>query len=263
MSPVSASSIAVLRPQPTHRHVEHCMGTVFSIDVRAPGVPSSVLAQAVAFLHRTDAAFSTYRPDSEISRLNRGELEPAACSEDVIEVLQLAVGLQRRTNGYFSFHYNGELDPSGLVKGWAIARVSAMLGRAGSRNHCVNGGGDVQCTGSAGVGQPWRIGLADPFDRAALLGVIEGSRLAVATSGTAERGEHILDPHTGRPPQGLASLSVVGPDIMLADVYATAGFAMGAAALEWLATVEDYQALAVAVDGTRTATPGMVLASAR
>jgi thiamine biosynthesis lipoprotein len=233
------------------------MGTVFSIDVRTPGLPMPALTDALAFLHRTDATFSTYRADSEISRVNRGELDLRDCSPEVIEVVRLATDLERRTNGYFSCRYNGELDPSGLVKGWAVAQVSAMLGRAGSRNHCVNGGGDVQCLGNPSGSQLWRIGLADPLDRTALLGVITGSQIAVATSGTAERGAHILDPHTSEPARDLVSLSVVGADIMLADAYATAGFAMGAAALGWLETVEGYEALAVAADGTRTATSGM------
>ena len=56
------------------RHVEHCMGTVFSIDVRAPGVDHAVIDSVVRWLHWVDETFSTYQPASQISRLARGEI---------------------------------------------------------------------------------------------------------------------------------------------------------------------------------------------
>ena len=105
-----------------------------------------------------------------------------------------------------------------------------MLSAAGSRNHCVNGGGDVQCVGEAAPDRPWRVGIADPLRSGALCDTVAGSgRFAVATSGTSERGEHVIDPHTGRSPHGLASVTVVGTDLAVADAYATAAFAMGPA----------------------------------
>jgi FAD:protein FMN transferase len=119
------------------------MGTVFSFDVREPGVPECVLDEAAALLSAIDGTFSTYRKGSEVSRLARGELGIESCSPEVRFVLAECERYRLLTGGYFSACAAGALDPSGYVKGWAIERVSDLLRRAGSTRHCVNGGGDV------------------------------------------------------------------------------------------------------------------------
>lgn len=234
------------------------MGTVFTLDVRAPGVPARAVDGAVAWLHRVDAVFSTYRPDSEVSRLGRGELALDSCSADVRAVLARCAELSAETGGFFSARPGGTLDPSGYVKGWAIERASELLRAAGSTNHCVNGGGDVQCVGEAAPGRPWRIGITHPARPGDLAGIVAGAAgadLAVATSGTAERGAHVLDPHTGRPPEGLLSVTVIGTRLADVDAYATAAFAMGTGALAWLAGRPDLRAQVVLADGTTRAVP--------
>ena len=145
------------------RHVEHAMGTVFSIDVRSPGVDQSAIDSVVRWLHWVDDVFSTYKPASQINRLACGDLAIEDCAPEVREILSRCDELTIETDGYFTAYPFGSLDPSGLVKGWAIQRASEMLTDAGSVNHCVNGGGDVQCAGSAQPGQPWRIGITDPL----------------------------------------------------------------------------------------------------
>lgn len=72
---------------------------------------------------------------------------------------------------------------------------------------------------------------------------------AVATSGTAERGAHVIDPFTGQPAEALASVTVVGHDLIRSDAYATAAIAMGDRARRWLQGCAGYEALAVAADG--------------
>ena len=238
------------------RRVVHCMGTVFSFDVRAPGVADAVLDAAESWLHFVDATYSPFKEQSVVSRLVRGEITPAACSDEVRWVLDRCAALQRETAGYFCAYYADRLDPSGFVKGWAIERASEMLTAGGSRNHSVNGGGDVQCAGEASPGQPWRIGIADPRRPGGLVAVASGRNLAVATSGTAERGAHVLDPHTGVPPTGLLSVTVAGPRLSVADSYATAAFAMGAAARDWLERLDGYVGYLVAADGGTWASPG-------
>lgn len=213
------------------RHVEHAMGTVFSFDIRDAVTPAvaAALHEAVAWLHHVDALFSTYRPDSAVSRLARGETTVEQCPAEVGEALRLCAEAERVTHGWFSATAGGGLDPSGLVKGWAVERASEILHAAGAHHTSVNGGGDVQLRGEAAPGVPWRIGIADPLRPGALLGVVSCRDGAVATSGTAERGHHIIDPHTGRPPRGLLSVTVVGPRLTWADVHATALFARGSA----------------------------------
>jgi thiamine biosynthesis lipoprotein len=196
------------------RHAEHVMGTVVSFDVPAwagqepAGEP--VLGQVVAWLHWVDATFSPYRDDSDVSRFGRGSLALADCAPELAEVLSACAAIGDRSGGYFTTRPGGRFDPSGYVKGWAIERAAALLTAAGSAEHSVNGGGDVQCVGDHGPGQPWRVGIAHPLRPGTLALVVAGRDFAVATSGVAERGAHIVDPHTGQPATGLASITMVG-----------------------------------------------------
>ena len=217
------------------RRVWECMGTVFSVDVRGAGVDPAVVEAQVAFSHHVDATFSPYREDSEVSRLASGRLELRASSAQVRAVLRRCEQLRVETEGYFDVSAAGGLDPSGYVKGWAIRQISDALLAAGSSSHCVNGGGDVQCVGTAGPDDPWRVGIAHPLERDRYVDVVAGAGLlAVATSGTAERGEHIYDPFRPAKPSVWASVTVIGQQIDLVDAYATAALAAGERAPAWL-----------------------------
>jgi thiamine biosynthesis lipoprotein len=233
------------------------MGTVFSSDLRPPYASSAAVDDVVAWLHRMDATFSTYRPGSDISRLARGDVTLDECAPEVREILGLCDRLREVTGGCFSAYAAGTLDPSGVVKGWAVERAAAMLRRAGSRNHSVNGGGDLRLDGGPAPGRPWRIGIADPLRPGAVGAVVTGRDLAVATSGTAERGTHIIDPRTGRPAGALVSVTVVGPDLTTADAYATAAFVMGDTAQEWIEGLPGHEAYAVTADGRTWTTSGL------
>ncbi|MGI8329802.1 FAD:protein FMN transferase [Actinomadura scrupuli] len=237
-------------------HVEHVMGTVFSFDLRCPATTATrtALDKAITWLHRMDALFSTYQPDSEISRLARGELMLPACAPEVRHVLALGRRLETETGGWFSLTAAGLLDPNALVKGWAIEQVSTQLHRAGVQDHCVNGGGDIQTRGERSPGEPWRIGVAHPLDRGRLLTVVEGTDLAVATSGITERGAHITDPHTGLPVTDLLSLTLVGHQLTRLDALSTALFAMGETALAKLDFDPRFHAHAVTRDGRHLTT---------
>lgn len=235
------------------------MGTVFTIDIRDAGEWTDALREVVAWLHHVDVVFSTYRADSDLSRLVRGTATIGELDATVADVLELCVQAQRDTSGYFSPFPAGSLDPTGLVKGWAIERASDLLRGHASANHAVAGGGDIQLAGEAAPGEPWRVAIADPRNPAAVLGVVAGHDFAVATSGTAERGEHIVVPFTGRPARELASATVVGPRLSLADAYATGLFASGLGGLAWMRERAAYDALVVLPDGRRHKTSGLRL----
>jgi FAD:protein FMN transferase len=134
------------------------------------------------------------------------------------------------------------------VKGWAVERASDLLAAAGGHNHCVNGGGDVQCRGAAAPDRPWGVGITDPRNPGRTLATVRGNELAVATSGSAERGLHVIDPHTGERPDALVSVTVVGRRIADVDAYATAAMAMGERAAGWL-TARSMTALLIHRDG--------------
>jgi FAD:protein FMN transferase len=247
------------------RHAEHVMGTVVSFDVpvSAGGVSAGgpagagTLGQAVRWLHWVDATFSPYRDDSDVSRFGAGSLSLAQCAPELAEVIEASAAVGALSSGYFTTTPGGRFDPSGYVKGWAIERAAALFTAAGSAEHSVNGGGDVQCVGDRGAGQLWRIGIAHPLQPGALALVVTGRDFAVATSGVAERGPHIINPHTGQPATDLASVTVIGPGLTLTDAYATAAFAMGPDARDWVESLDGYEAFAITSRGSDWQTSGL------
>lgn len=233
-----------------HR-VVHAMGTVFSCTVRDAPTPAlhAALDAAEALLHHIDAVFSPYRADSAVSAVRAGAPVPAAWQAEADEVHALCEAAHRDTGGRFSAWYAGEYDPSGLVKGWAVERAARLLLDAGAEHVCLNGGGDIQVHGG-----PWRLGVAHPLLADSYAAVVEstGGPLALATSGPAERGCHLVDPRTGTPPaDGLASLTVLAPGLTRADTLATAASAYGAAdARGWLEGCTGITAFGIESDGT-------------
>lgn len=237
--------------------VEPVMGMIVSIDVRDPITPeiARALEAGVVWLHDVDARFSTYRSDSEISRFGRGEIGIDELSRDAEEVLLTCIELTDLTDGAFDAFVvpapNGtDLDPSGLVKGWSVERLARIIEGAGAFNFCINAGGDIAARGGPRLGQPWRIGIRHPdhVDRLALTLSVTGP-VAVATSATYERGAHIIDPRTGEPTADLASVTVVGADLGIADALATAVFVMGEAGVDWIESQSGYDAYVIARDG--------------
>ncbi|WP_142218135.1 FAD:protein FMN transferase [Streptomyces sp. SLBN-118] len=236
------------------------MGTVFSFDIRGAekaGVPAA-LASAVRSLHQVDHVFSTYRPQSQVSRLARGELTLPQCDPEVAEVWRLCERAELISGGSFTASYAGSWDPTGLVKGWAVERAARLIAEAGAAAVCVNGGGDVQLYGAPERDRPWRIGVTDPLAPGGLATVVEGSgRCAVATSGPAERGCHIIDPRSGLVPADvLASMTVLCEGLTDADAWATAAYAMGNEARDWLEALPGAEAYAVTAGGTAWCTDG-------
>jgi thiamine biosynthesis lipoprotein len=243
------------------RRVEAIMGTTFTLELWTPpdDVDPDAIDGAFQWLHEVDARFSTYRPDSEISLLRRGELDERDASAEVRGVLAACEELRRRTDGFFDIRFGGPgtpPDPSGYVKGWAIERAAERIAAAGARDFALNGGGDLVARGRPPGSAGWRVGIRHPFERDRVAAVISVVDAAVATSGGYERGAHIRDPHTGAPPAGTVSVTVVGPSLTIADAYATAVFAMGAAGPGWLARQAGFEGCAITADGRLLTTPG-------
>jgi FAD:protein FMN transferase len=239
-----------------HR-VEEVMGIPVGIDVRDDGVDPAALHRAFDWLRWVDARFSTYRADSDVSRLNAGTLALDEAAAEVRAVLARCETLRERTRGCFDVRARGAIDPSAFVKGWAVEAVASMLVAEGARNLCVHAGGDVRVRGERAPGQAWRVGIQHPHLRDRTAAVLHARDLAVATSGAYERGAHIVDPRTGEPPEGVLSVTVLGPDLGTADAYATAAFAMGAEGPAWTAGLGDYEALTILSDGRVLSTRGV------
>jgi FAD:protein FMN transferase len=243
------------------RRVEQIMGTAIGIDARDAATPPAVLDMVFAFLREVDERFSPYKPDSEVSRLIRGDLDPDSGPErsrDLRDVLGLCEGIRGLTNGFFDIRghrADGRPDPTGLVKGWSIERAAGILDRAGVADYAINAGGDILTRGEVEPGRRWRIGIRHPQEADRVARVLEVRDLAVATSGLYERGAHIVDPHTGRVPLEMVSVTVVGPSLTYADAFATASFAVGRSGVEWVAGQPGYGAFGITAEGRAVWTP--------
>lgn len=223
--------------------VEQIMGMPIVVEVRDGDVPEAVFD----WFRWVDETFSTYKPASEVSRIARGELAVADANPDVQYVLARCEQLRAETNGYFDARSSGTLDPSGLVKGWSVDRAAELID---ADEYSINAGGDVRVRGR------WQVGIQHPLERQAIAAVVDARNLAVATSGEYARGRHVIDPHTGRPPEGVLSVTVTGPDLGTADAYATAAFAMGArVAPHWVARLQGYGAMVILSDERVLSTP--------
>lgn len=251
-----------------------CMGTVISLTVpadahKAPKAAADELEAATAVVERLftelDSIFSLYRPDSEASRLARGGLALPEASAEMRARYEEAAEWRLLTDGAFTPERpDGALDLAGIVKGHAIRETGMSLQALGLANWCLNAGGDVLVSGfpNPGTGMPWRAGIVDPADRRTLLAGFPlgektadgGTRAALATSGSAERGDHIWSVTAGA--TDFLQVSVAAADVVTADVLATAIVAGGVSMLNRATAMWDIEALAVRANGELLATGG-------
>lgn len=238
------------------KRTEQIMGMPVTVEIAESGDPAGAIKDTFAYFRRVDARYSTYRPDSEISRVNGG-LPKGKWSKEMKQVLELCERTRRETGGYFNITRGGKRDPSGLVKGWSVNEAAKRLKRRGIRNFCLEAGGDFQPCGRPARGGPWRIGIRNPFDRGEIIKVVTVSGEGVATSGTAVRGQHIYDPHKPEARlEEVKSLTIVGPDIYEADRFATAAFAMGRAGIDFIESLKGFEGYMIDAGKTATFTTG-------
>jgi thiamine biosynthesis lipoprotein len=257
---------------PSVRRVFEQWGTVISVDLHHsdgdPSIAERAIDACVAWFARVDDLFSTWRPDTEIMRIARGELAVEDARPEVRTVLELCEQMRLESDGAFDISFGARakvpprpglvpLDPSGLVKGWAVARGGDLLREAGASTFFINAGGDVLTRGRPDGADGWRLGIQHPWVRDRVAAVLMVTDTAIATSGRYERGDHVLDPRTGLPATGLASVTVVGPDLAIADAYATAAVALGpGVGMHWLTTRVGYEGMAITDDRAVLLTPG-------
>jgi thiamine biosynthesis lipoprotein len=232
------------------------MGMPITVEVIDPGGAPDDLEQVFAYFVWVDETFSTYRESSEISRLNRGELPEDECSDALKTILALCEQTRRETHGYFDIRRDGIRDPSGIVKGWAVQQAAHLLEDAGLRNFYIDAGGDIQVYGTK-HGQPWRVGIRNPFNRDENVKVLAISDRGVATSGTAIRGQHIYDPHRpDMPLRDVVSVTVIGPNVYEADRFATAAFAMGRGGIQFIQELSGFVGYLIDAEARATYTSG-------
>ena len=247
--------------RPVH-HLENVMGTIVSIDVYASGDATAAeieevrrqLVQARAILQRADTVFSTWQPGSAISRLRAGEITTAEAPAEVADVLSRCVTARELSGGWFDpWAMPGGIDPTGLVKGWAAQQALAAFTAPCIAGAMVNAAGDIASYGDPGTGEPFRVGLADPAAPRRLAEIVSLTG-AIATSGSYERGGHLIDPYSAHSAVRVGSASVTGPDLALADALATALAVAGEPGLAFIRPIDGYEALIIGLDSCRRRT---------
>jgi len=224
------------------KQTKHLMGMPITVEILDAGANTNVFSDIWSHFSSVDRKYSTYKKDSEISKINNG-LQTTKWSPEMKTILRLCEQTKQETGGYFNIIHNNKRDPSGLVKGWAINNAAKLLLARRFQNFYIEAGGDIQVHGLNAEKKLWRVGIRNPFKRTEVVKIVAVTTSGVATSGTYIRGQHIYNPHK---PDGLvkevASLTVVGPNIYEADRFATAAFAMGKAGIEFIESLASCEA---------------------
>lgn len=238
------------------KQLQLLMGMPITVEILDAGATEADIEKVFASFRAIDETFSTYKEQSEISKINRGELTGDAYSEAMKTILALSEQTRQETRGYFDIRHDGMLDPSGIVKGWAILQAARMLKAAGFVNFFIDAGGDIQVAGTK-QGHPWRVGIRNPFNRNEYVKVLALTDKGIATSGTAIRGQHIYNPHQPQMPiEEIVSLTIIGPDVYEADRFATAAFAMGKRGIYFIEQLSGFEGYMIDASARATFTSG-------
>lgn len=241
------------------RETRAIMGMPITVTVLDAPVRQQDLDSVFAEFSAIDAQFSPFKPDSEVCRFNRGEIAEHQFTPRMRVIVALCEKTKRETGGYFDIaRPDGAIDPCGIVKGWAIRNAAGQLAEMGFSNFCVEAGGDIQCRGVNAEGGEWTVGIRNPFARDEIVKVLQPRGHGVATSGNYLRGDHIYNPHTGRyGADDIVSLTVIGPDVLEADRYATAAFAMGRTGIHFIERTPGLEGYEIDNAGTARMTSGL------
>ncbi len=177
-----------------------------------------------------------------------------------------AVIIDKKSSTLFLAKPNMIMDFGGIAKGYAADKAAELLRKRGIENAVVAIAGDIRVLGRREDGLPWRIGVQHPREKDKLLTVLDLSDKYISTSGDYERFKmigkkryhHILDPRTGKPSKGMASVTLICDRGSLGDPLTTALFVLGTdkgmkivKSLGYEAIFEDDRGNVVMTDGVR------------
>ncbi len=240
------------------KQVKILMGMPITVEIIGPGVSNKIFKKVFDYFRYVDKKFSTYKKNSEISLINSGKLKLSDASPDMQKIFSLAEQTKQETDGYFNItHPSGKIDPSGLVKGWAIHNAAGIIKQAEFHNFYIDAGGDIEACGKNDKGQDWVVGIRNPFNFRQIVKAIVIDNQGVATSGNYERGQHIYNPVAmTEAVNDVVSLTVVGPNIYEVDRFATAAFAMGRQGINFIESLRGFEGYLIDKDGIATLTSG-------
>ncbi|WP_162549756.1 FAD:protein FMN transferase [Hymenobacter nivis] len=159
---------------------------------------------------------------------------------------------------------------AGILQGYGVRRASEIMKKMGIAGGLLNGSGDVYCWGKQADGSGWRIAIGDPARPQSVSSWLTVSDMAVVTAGNYEQyftvaGKyygHIINPHTGYPATGLRSVTIICPDVELADALDDAVFVLGPqVGLAMINRLKGVDATVITDDGQTLVSKGMQLNS--
>lgn len=158
------------------------------------------------------------------------------------------------------------LNLAGILQGYGVRRAQALMKQMGITGGLINGSGDVSCWGRQGDNSLWRIAIGDPAYPQSVSSWLTVTDVAVVTAGNYEQyftvgGQyygHIIDPHTGYPATGLRSVTIICPDVELADGLDEVVFVKGPeAGLAFINRLKGVDCTLITNDGRTLASKGM------
>ena len=223
------------------REIRTIMSMPVVVEIVDQGATGEVFEEIFNYLISIDNRFSVYKKDSEITLYNEGKISKENLSEEMREVFELSEKTKNETGGFFDIEYEGKIDPSGLVKGWAIHNAAEILRKKGFKNFYVEIAGDIEVAGLNKENKKWAIGIRNPFNKQENVKIVYLSDKGIATSGNYERGEHIYNPKDKKRANEIESITIIGPNVYEADRFATACFAMGKNGIEFIRNLADFE----------------------
>ncbi len=233
------------------------MGMPVVVEIVDANATQESINKIFDYFKYVDEKFSPFKETSEVSKINNGLIKEKDYSQDMQEILKLAKQTKEEAGGYFDItDNNGKINPSGIVKGWAIFNASKLVQEIGFKNYYVEAGGDIQVSGKNSNGEPWKIGIKNPFNNSEIVKIVLlDKNQGIATSGTYVRGQHIYNPknRTEEMTQ-IVSISVIGPNVYEADRFATAAFAMQKEGINFIEKLSGFEGYMINKNGMATMT---------
>jgi len=238
------------------KHQADIMGMPVTIVIVDDSAKAEDIENVFDYLRKIDGKFSPYKPTSELSKINRKEIDKKNYSEEMKKILHLAQKTKLQTSNYFNIRKpDNSIDPSGIVKGYAIHEGANILREKGYKNFYVEIAGDIEVVGLNNK-EKWKVGIENPFNRQEIVKVVYLSNKSIATSGTYIRGTHIYNPVTQKNSDEIVSVSIIADNVYEADRFATAVFAMGKKGMEFVEKKKGIEAYMILKNKTATMTSG-------
>lgn len=227
-----------------------------TIEIVDKSAAEDIFDKLFKYFKWVDDKFSTFKKTSEISLINKRNIQKQKMSSAMKKIFKLAEKTKKETDGYFDIYHKEKYDPSGIVKGWAIYNAAKIISKMGFNNYYIDAGGDIQVSVKNKQERTWRVGIKNPFNQTEIVKVVYLRSEGIATSGNYIRGDHIFNPKGDKQDESIVSMTVIGPNVYEADRFATAAFAMGKKGIQFVERLNNFEGYMIDKFGIATYTNG-------